>query len=128
MATKSFPQDIFDQARSVLEAWRSIDPALKVGGMAAEELEADLNKFDPIDSKIKRLTAELAEARTEREALGQTIWDKVKRVRRGIQSTFGDDSPQYKIIGGTRVSDRKPNVRKAAAPKLDVTKIGAPTS
>jgi hypothetical protein len=123
MPTKSFPYDVLDQGRAVLEAWRSIDPALKVGDMAAEALEADLNQAVPIDARIKRLEAELAEARTERESLWQAIWDKIKRARRGMQSIFGDDSPQYKIIGGTRVSDRKPTARKSAAAKSE-----APTS
>ena len=128
MSTQSYPHDIFDQGHSVLEAWRSINPALKVGDLAAEALEADLTQADSVDTKIKRLTAELADARNTREALGQAVWDKVKRVRRGIQSIFGDDSSQYEVIGGTRVSDRKPATRKAAAPKIDATKIGAPTS
>jgi len=115
MPTKSFPGDIFDQASKVLDAWRNIDPALQISGMAAEALEADLTQADAIDAKIKRLTIELTDARNQREALGQTVWDKVKRIRRGIQSLFGDDSTQYDLIGGTRVSDRKPNARKAAA-------------
>ena len=124
MATKSFPGDIFDQASKVLDAWRNIDPALQISGMAAETLEADLTQADAIDAKIKRLTIELTDARNQREALGQTVWDKVKRIRRGIQSLFGDDSTQYDLIGGTRVSDRKPNARKAAA----AAKTDAPAS
>jgi len=116
MPTKSYPNDIFDQGRSVLQAWRSIDPALKVGDLAPEALEADLSRVEPVLARIERLEAEFADARDQRETLSQDIWDKVKRLRRGVQAIYGDDSSQYNIVGGTRVSDRKPNARKPAAP------------
>lgn len=124
MSTKSFPKDVIDQGRAVLEAWRSIDPAFKVGDLAAEALEADLNQVAQIGAKIDRLDAESSDARTQREAFCQDIWDKVKRLRRGVQAIYGDDSSQYKVVGGTRVSDRKPVARKVAAP---VTAAPTPT-
>ncbi len=33
------------------------------------------------------------------------------------QGIFGDDSTQYKLVGGTRLSERKSNTRKAAEPE-----------
>ena len=47
-------------------------------------------------------------------ALYTTIWDKVKRVRNGMKAIYGDDSSQYEMIGGTRLSERKAPARKAA--------------
>ena len=114
MPTKSYPNDIIDQGQSVLAAWRSIDPNLKIGDLAPEALEADLNLAAPNTALINRLEAELAEARNQREAFCQNIWDKVKRARRGVQAIYGDDSSQFDIIGGTRVSDRKAPARKSA--------------
>ena len=116
MSNPSYPRDIVEQGHSILEAWRSIDPALKVGDLAAEALETDLNQIASNTALVNRLEAQLADARNQREALGQAIWDKVKRLRRGVQAIYGDDSSQYDIVGGTRVSDRKPATRKVAPP------------
>ncbi len=115
MPTKSYPNDVIEQGRSVLEAWRSIDPAFKVGDLAPEALEADLNQILPALALIERLEAQLTEARNQREAFSIAIWDKVKRLRRGVQAIYGDDSSQYQVVGGTRVSDRKPVTRKVTA-------------
>jgi hypothetical protein len=75
-----------------------------------------LNQVSQNTTKINRIKAESTEAHNERKALSQDIWDKIKRVRRGIQAIYGDDSSQFDIVGGTRVSDRKSNARKAVAP------------
>jgi len=116
MSAQTYPHDVIDQGHSVLEAWRSIDPALKVGDLAPEALEAVLNQVSQNTTKINRIKAESSEAHNERKALSQDVWDKIKRVRRGIQAIYGDDSSQFDIVGGTRVSDRKSNARKAVAP------------
>ncbi len=65
--------------------------------------------------KVGDLIGEALAARNQREAISQAIWDKVKRVRRGVQAIYGDDLSQYDTVGGTRVSDRKPRVRKSVA-------------
>jgi hypothetical protein len=31
-----------------------------------------------------------------------------------VKASFGDDSSQYEMVGGTRLSDRKPRSRKVA--------------
>ena len=51
--------------------------------------------------------------RNQRDALYAQIWDKVKRVRNGVKGIYGDDSSQYEVIGGTRLSERKTPTRKA---------------
>jgi hypothetical protein len=111
MSSKSYPSDVVEQGRAVLEAWRSIDPALKVGELAPEALEADLQQIAPALSQIDKLEAQLTDARNTREALSMAMWDKVKRLRRGVQAIYGDDSSQYEVVGGTRLSDRKPVAR-----------------
>jgi hypothetical protein len=54
----------------------------------------------------------LTDKRNQRDALYTQIWDKVKRVRNGKKGIYGDDSSQYEVIGGTRLSERKTPVRK----------------
>jgi hypothetical protein len=40
------------------------------------------------------------------------MWGKVKRARAGVKANFGDNSSQYEMVGGTRLSERKPRTRK----------------
>jgi hypothetical protein len=57
----------------------------------------------------------LTDLRAQRDELLQSIWKKVKRVRAGVKANFGDDSAEYKMVGGTRLSERKPHIRKPSA-------------
>ena len=50
----------------------------------------------------------------QRDAFNQTIWDTVKRVRGGVKAIYGDDSSQYEMVGGTRLSERKTAARRTA--------------
>jgi hypothetical protein len=61
---------------------------------------------------MNTLEVQMTNLRNQREELYRALWDKVKRVRNGIKAHYGDDSSQYEMIGGTRVSDRKPPTRK----------------
>lgn len=107
-----YPSDIFEQGRALLEAWKSIDGPPAVGDLVPAALEAELTAIGPIYAQVDALEAQLTSLRNERDALSESIWDKVKRVRTGVKGIFGDDSSEYEIVGGTRLSDRKPNTRK----------------
>ena len=43
------------------------------------------------------------------------IWETVKRVRYTVKGTYGDDSSEYELIGGRRMSERRRAIRKQAA-------------
>jgi hypothetical protein len=43
------------------------------------------------------------------------MWDKVKRVRAGVKANYGDDSSQYEMVGGTRLSERKSPTRRTTS-------------
>lgn len=65
-------------------------------------------------NQIAALEAQLADKRTQRDAQFKAMWDKVKRVRNSIKGSFGDDASQYKLVGGIRLSNRKPARRRSA--------------
>jgi hypothetical protein len=71
-------------------------------------LQADLDEEKALSVEFSRLKAQLTEVRLRRQAARLRIWDKLKRLKMGIRGTYGDDSPEYKLIGGTRKSERKP--------------------
>ena len=50
----------------------------------------------------------------QRDAANLSLWDKVKRVRAGVKASFGNDSSQYEMVSGTRLSERKTATRRTA--------------
>jgi len=112
-----YPSDIIAQGRAVLESWQSIDATLKVGEYTPDVLDGQLEKAAPIEKQIDKLEAQLTDLRNQRDALYDSIWAILKRVRAAVKGLYGDDSSQYEMVGGTRLSERKPVARKAAVPK-----------
>jgi hypothetical protein len=116
MSNKNYPTDVADQGRAVVEAWREIDPALSLGGMALADMEGSLNGLGGIYAQLDGLDAQITELRNQRDAAAGDLWDRVKRVRTGVKSVFGDNSSEYEVVGGTRTGDRKPRTLKREEP------------
>ncbi len=112
MPRKICPSDTIDQAEVVLEAWKNIDPALQLGGMALAALEGETTQVRTLYAQISSLETQLIDLRNQRDALTLSVWDRLKRVRTGVKSLFGDDSSEYEMVGGTRLSDRKHPARQ----------------
>jgi hypothetical protein len=56
----------------------------------------------------------------------QSTWDKLKPVRSTVKGLYGDDSSQYELVGGTRMSDRKTARRNLALEADGVQSKGKP--
>jgi hypothetical protein len=112
MPNKPFPSDVIAQAQDVLAGWTQIGSTVVLGTVTSPLLTTDLNAYGPLDAEINKLEKQLSDKRNQRDLLCFNIWDKVKRVRAGVKANYGDDSTQYKLVGCTRISDRKPRARK----------------
>ena len=117
MPNKLYPTDVLEQAQSVLDALIQIDANMNVGGINSATLSIDIATATQLVSQMNTLEAQLTNLRNERDTRYTELWDKLKRVRNGVKANYGDDSSEYEMIGGTRLSDRKPVARKAATPK-----------
>ncbi len=113
MAGKPFPTDVVKQAQDVVNAWNQIDAKLTIGALTPALLTTDITAAATLDGEMTKLEAQLTDKRNQRDALYTQIWDKVKRVRNGVKGIYGDDSSQYEMIGGIRLSERKTPTRKA---------------
>ena len=89
-------------------AWVQIDEGLSFGQLNMGALVMDMNGLRNTEYSLATLESQLTEMRNKRDALSQATWDKVKRVRASVKGMYGDDSSQYELVGGTRLSDRKP--------------------
>src|SRR5690349_21686387 len=98
MPLKSYPHDILEQATDILAACKQIDPELRAG--------------QTTQAQIKALEMQLTELRNRRDDQLGTLWEAAKRWRAAVKSIYGDDSSQYELMGGTRLSDRKRMTRR----------------
>lgn len=112
MPAKPFPTDVVEQAQSVLDAWKQINEDMVFGDLTTTLLSTDISEAGPIQAQITNLETQLTNLRNQRDAVYETMWDKVKRVRAGVKANYGDDSSQYEMVGGTRLSERKSPARK----------------
>ena len=115
MTSKAFPTTIVTQAQSVIEAWKKIDPALQMGDLNLAALENDFQQATPVLSQIDSLEAQLTDMRNRRDALFEGLWEKLKRTRAAVRGIYGDDSSEYEMMGGKRLSERKSPTRKKPA-------------
>lgn len=115
MPGKPYPQNVFAQAGRVLNAWGQIDDQLTFGALNMSTLTTVINQAREVDEQIIHLKNQLTNLRNQRDATYYSLWDAVKRVRAGVKGSFGGDSSQYEMVGGTRLSERK-TARRTATP------------
>ena len=113
MVNKPYPTNVLEQAQSVFDAMNQIDSGMSIGTVTNATLSADIAQATQLLSQMNSLEAQLTDMRNQRDALYTELWDKVKRVRSGVKANYGDNSSQYEMVGGTRLSERKSPTRKA---------------
>ena len=107
MGKKLYPSNVLKEAIDAEEAWKQIDEELAFGKLNIAGLVMDINGIEHSQHELAALETQLTEVRNRRDAFYLSAWDKVKRMRAGIKGTYGDDSTEYELAGGTRRSDRK---------------------
>jgi hypothetical protein len=112
MSKLRFPSNIIKQAQDLLTGWNQINPVPTPNGITSAAFSADLTAATTLDGQIAALEKQLTDKRNLRDALYAALWEKMKRIRSVIKGTYGDDSSQYELVGGTRLSDRRPYRRR----------------
>jgi hypothetical protein len=115
MTTRPYPPDVLDQAYAGLEAWKEISAGMSIGDLNQTVMQGNLDQVAEALTEIDSLEAQLIDWRNRRDDLLKETWGHVKRLRAGMKAIYGDDSSQYEMVGGKRLSDRKPHRRKNAA-------------
>ena len=112
MSKRVYPSDVLAQAQQVSVGWGQVSSTLVLGTLTPATLTADITAAGPLQAEIEKLEIQLADKRNQRDLLYNSLWDKVKRLRNGVKAIYGDDSQQFEMVGGTRISERKPRSRK----------------
>ncbi|MBM4345190.1 MAG: hypothetical protein FJ100_17610 [Deltaproteobacteria bacterium] len=81
-------------------------------GLTAEQMTKDADsaqkELDDIDQTKRSLTKKV----TDKNKSIKGLRDVIKRLRNAVKGEYGDDSTEYESVGGKRLSERKPPVRK----------------
>ncbi len=76
----------------------------------AERLGGSIAAVQVINQKRKGAIA-------EKRATVKEVKHLLKRIREGVKGHYGDDSVEYSLVGGKRLSERKKPVRKPKVQK-----------
>ena len=117
MRRKLYPINTLSRAKHIAAAWELIGPTVIFANFTNRVFHNDITQVEAIEWKIRNTEIQLAALRNERDALYFSLWDKVKRVRNAVKGIYGDDSSQYEMVGGIRLSERKTRTRKTATPE-----------
>lgn len=110
--SKPYPTDVLSKLKTAISIWKSIDPTLKIGRLSVAELEATLTHGEALRQEITSLETQLTDLRNKRDDVYGAGWKYITRLRSGIKAIYGDDSSEYEMVGGTRLSERKPRSRR----------------
>jgi hypothetical protein len=112
---RKYPRSLLEQAKSLAAALKNIDANLQVGDLSVSTLIAEIERSVEIQRNINILEIQLTDQRNQRDAQHGELWNKVKRMRAAVKAIYGDDSSQFEMAGGKRLSERKPYTRKKVA-------------
>lgn len=112
MGKRKYPTNVVKQGQELLAGLIQITPAPAISGITAPSFTDDLAEATDLEKEIFSLEAQLNDKRSLRDAQFAALWDKMKRIRNSIKGAYGDDSRQYDLVGGIRLSDRKPYKRR----------------
>jgi hypothetical protein len=113
--SKPYPADILDKLRVAMSAWKSIDPSLKIGNLSLGDMQTTLEQGESLKRQMDNLEIQLTDLRNQRDEVFGTGWELITRLRSGVKAIYGNDSSEYDIAGGTRLSERKPRSRRVKA-------------
>lgn len=111
MSKKFIPSDLIEQAESVQDAWSRINSTMTVGDLNLAALITDIQMLRGVESDLVGHENQLVALRNQRDAMREAAWENLKRVRSVVRGIYGDDSSEYELIGGTRMSEKKPRRR-----------------
>ncbi len=110
--SKPYPADVLNQMNAAIASWQAIDPTLKFGDLSLEMMQSVLEQGQALRNRISALEIQLTDLRDQRDAIYHTGWKYINRLRDGIMSQYGDDSSECKMVGRTRLSERRPRSKR----------------
>jgi len=113
MARQKRSSPVISTARIRLAGLKAIKPKPNYGpGLTVEDYEKDILDFEALLSLYNQMNSQMDEMQNQLEAAERLTNDKNKRVLSATAAIYGEDSNEYEMVGGTRLSERKKRGRK----------------
>ena len=120
MATKVSADLALADSTGIAKVWKA-NPTMTLGKdpekVALKDYQASIKAVTDFNDQIDELRHQLGGLIDERDGAALTLSGYNTRALSAIRGIFGPDSTEYDQAGGTRTSERKKPVRKAAAVK-----------
>jgi hypothetical protein len=113
MSTKAQITRLQQEGANICKVWTD-NTDFKMGEVTVAKFTAACESLRDAQEAVEAKKLELTALINEREAQAGAVSELIVRARSGFKSVYGLDSTQYQQAGGTRKSDRKRPVRKAA--------------
>lgn len=111
--------DTIDQTRARLSGMKSIHENLDLGhGCSTKTVEAKLNEATKALEVLNKLKAQTTEAGNDFERIEKELSQLSKKILLGAAMKYSQDSDEYEMVGGVRLSDRKRPKARSAAPAM----------
>ena len=111
--------ETIDRARSRLAGMKSIHEKLDLGhGCSTATVEAKLNEAVKALEVLNKLKAQTSEAGNEFERIEKELGRLSKQILLGAAMKYDQDSNEYEMVGGVKLSDRKRSKAKSAMPAM----------
>jgi len=120
MATKVPADKALADASGIEKVWKA-NPDMKLGKnddtVALADYQASIKAVSDLNTQIEDLRHQLDGLLDKRDDAAIALSGYNTRALSAIRGIFGPDSTEYDQAGGTRTSERKAPVRKAALAK-----------
>lgn len=115
MARQKRSSPILEAARRRLNGLKAINPKPNYGpGLTVEDFEKDIVEPENLLNRYNQMSSEMDDILNQIQAGEARANDKSTRILAATGATYGTDSSEYEMVGGTRTSERKKPGRKKA--------------
>jgi hypothetical protein len=112
MAKRLTPSTVLDETTKIKQMWIE-NPTFTIPGLTPADQAAKVTQIEAKEAEIDAARVHLTGLIEQRDGMTRDLNSWNVRARRGVGFTFGLESPQYKQVGGTPPSERKPRTAKA---------------
>ncbi len=96
----------------VKEALATVQPTL-AEGINGAALQAKLDQVNAAQQTLDQLNIERKRAANDKQTALKELNSIISRIRSAIRASYGPDSNEYEMFGGTRTSERKKRTSKS---------------
>ncbi|GEM_PF-6966129 len=104
-----YPANVLEQARATLDGWKKLEtPPDFIEGLSFEEMLEEFQRAESLIDQIGSLghVLQLSDLYYQCDEMLCELWAKTRRVRATIRQRYGEDSPEYLLVSGSRLRNK----------------------